>query len=202
MNCSICEMKGIPHGELLCPRCGSLVDRDEIIYQENDKLISLKEQSVLKGKLVELANKKGRYEAQISNQKIMIGLLSMAFLWLMWSWWPQKTQIETVEVEAPINIELRNELSSSNKRIKELEKKLEGLMMNKMEYDIYVVKPGDTLSKIVGRVYNDLTVKDEILRINNIPNENYLVPGDSIKLFKPEQLQNILIKNQTLSMSE
>ena len=52
-----------------------------------------------------------------------------------------------------------------------------------MEFDTYVVKPGDTLSS-VARTHN--TTNEMLMRINNITNPNHVFVGQRLKVPQSE----------------
>lgn len=50
------------------------------------------------------------------------------------------------------------------------------------KYDIYIVKEGDTLSKIAGQYYSDVTKAEKIRKYNKLKKEEVILVGQKLKL--------------------
>ena len=50
------------------------------------------------------------------------------------------------------------------------------------KYDVYVVKKGDTLSKIAGQYYSDVTKAEKIRKYNKLKKEEVILAGQKLKL--------------------
>lgn len=52
----------------------------------------------------------------------------------------------------------------------------------KIDTDTYTVQEGDWLSTIAGRAYGDIFSYKKLAEVNNIPNPDYIVPGQVLKI--------------------
>ncbi len=189
MECSICKHRGIAKGTLLCPRCGSLVERDEIMHQEDPSLVAAKELSLLKGKVVELASKKERFQEKINSQKLTIYLLGASLLLVLFLYFNKS---DSKSAEAVLYQELKDAIAAQSHEIKVVKKELQLLNTPepKEDYLTYTVKKGDSLAKIAGHFYGDFAYYEEIASINELSPPFLLRSGDQLKLKFVDDLAN------------
>lgn len=133
--------------------------------------------SSLRGQLQEQQEKQSELETVISRQEEELYQIQSGM------------EVEDADGETVSITDLQAVISAQQQTIDELSTAVEELKNgNDDEYIVYTVKAGDTLSRICYTLGIDYGAnRSEILRLNNITNENVIVGGQTI--FFPKTMQ-------------
>ncbi|MEM7104424.1 MAG: hypothetical protein AAF502_14905 [Bacteroidota bacterium] len=177
MRCPTCKKDGLLITTKICPRCETQITSDYELEDSAEK-IHLKEYSLLRGKIVELAQKKERAEQKNSRTRaylILMGL--MLFAVLMFRKTPAPI-IETVESGPKIQ-QLEEQQAKLEATIEDLQDQLGNRTPEKI---IYEIQKGDNLTKISNLFYNDPDLLTAIAMENNIPIPDRIIEGDTLEI--------------------
>ena len=177
MRCPVCKKDGLLVTIKVCPRCESQITSDYELEDSSDK-IQKKEFSLLKGKVVEMAQKKERAEQKNSRLRaylVMMGLILFSFFLFRKSPAPELIEKES----GPVIDGLKQEVQSLQKTNRDLEERISARSSKEIKY---VIRKGDNLTQISRLFYNDPNALVKIASQNKIRIPDRIIEGDTLTL--------------------
>ncbi len=176
MHCPTCNKSGLLVTTTVCPRCETQITSDYDL-EDNREMLYKKEHSLLKGKVVELAQKKERAEEKNGRYKGYLTVLGLLlFSIFMFKKTPAPVMVENTKAIDSLYLENTN----LQNQIEELKNQTPLSTPNSIKYE---VQEGDNLMKISRLFYNNDTLLSKLMEVNNIRNKHKIRRGDTLTIY-------------------
>lgn len=181
MDCPICNQKELPDHTQFCPKCETDLFQFSLHYITRESINStMKEHSVLSGKVVELSQKMTRLQKNSVHKRFawLFGLSLLAALYFGYKYNNQPVVDNGLVYKEEIE-SLKKELKLAEEEKGLLNEKIDLVGKNQI---IYVTKEKDNLWRIAELFFNDPAKRFQIGKENGIhPDNSDNIPvGDTL----------------------